>query len=126
MLSTCLGKSTNPLATFSRAYGSSSRTISRLIHPTPRAYAHFGAILNASTADAPKARRHSSEHSSWTRIWLPHISNSGLWSRLRETGTKLFERYRRAAELDGQNAAVHYRLAAVYKRLGRRKKLRQS
>ena len=39
---------------------------------------------------------------------------SGNWN-------EALRRFRRAAELDGQNAAVHYRLAAVYKRLEKTK-----
>ena len=43
---------------------------------------------------------------------------------MQRTGNEALQSYLRAAELDRQNATVHYRLGAVYNRLGKVEKAR--
>jgi tetratricopeptide (TPR) repeat protein len=85
------------------------------------AYAHFGAILSASNVDAPKARKALERAVQLNPDLAAAHLQLGILEQASGNWNEALRRYRRAAELDGQNAVVHYRLAAVYKRLEKTK-----
>jgi tetratricopeptide (TPR) repeat protein len=87
----------------------------------PGAYAHFGAILSASTVDGPKARKALERALQLDPNLAAAHMQLGIMEQALGNWNEALRRYRRAAELDGQNAVVHYRLAAVYKRLEKTK-----
>ena len=88
------------------------------------AYTHYAAILIASAGDTVEARKALRRALQLQPDLAAAHLQLGILEQSAENWKQALQSYLRAAELDRQNATVHYRLGAVYSRLGNTEKAR--